>query len=75
MSQGEIYEIPDGAIPDILRDETRRFDLRYSLRNDLDYLVVLSDRIREQVMRLQQAGKTGYFDILADERVVPAGPR
>jgi hypothetical protein len=72
-ADGAVYEIPDGTLPDVLRDETRRFDLRLSLRNDLDYLVVLSETIRAQVERLEAAGQVGFYDILANERVVPAG--
>ena len=68
-----VYEIPDRTIPDVLRDETRRFDLRLSLRNDLDYLVVLSETIHDQIEQLEAAGKVGFYDILASERVVPAG--
>ncbi len=72
-ADGAVYEIPDGTLPDVLRDETRRFDLRLSLRSDLDYLVVLSETIRAQVERLETAGRVGFYDILASERVVPAG--
>ena len=72
-ADGAVYEIPAGTLPDVLRDETRRFDLRLSLRSDLDYLVVLSETIRNQVERLETAGKVGFYDILASERVVPAG--
>ncbi len=72
IDDGALYEIQDGMVPLILRNETRRFDLRLSLRNDLDYLVVLSDRIHAQVAKLEAAGKVGYYDILANEQIVPA---
>ena len=67
-----VYRIPEGMVPGVLLDATGRFDSRLAARGDLEFLVVLSDRIREQLGPLE-AGGGGTWDILADERVVAAG--
>jgi hypothetical protein len=66
-----LYRIPDVVVPPVLRQAIRSFDFRLSQRSDLVALVVLSDSINAQVDELRGAGRTGDFDILADERVVP----
>lgn len=66
-----LYRIPDVVVPSVLRQAIRSFDFKLAQRSDLVTLVVLSDDINAQVDRLRGAGRTGDFDILADERVVP----
>jgi hypothetical protein len=67
-----MYRIPDAMVPGVLLESTRNFDRRLAGRGDLEYLVVLSDRIRGQVDRLESAGRAGTWDILSDETVVAA---
>jgi hypothetical protein len=67
---GPVYRIPDQAVPRVLRDQLRSFDLKLALRKDVVFLVTLSDSINEQVARLEAEGQVGYFEILSSEEVV-----
>jgi hypothetical protein len=72
LSSPRMYRIPDAMVPGVLLRATHRFDKRLAGRRDLEYLVVLSDRIRDQVGRLEADGRGGTWDILPDESVVAA---
>jgi hypothetical protein len=66
-----IYRIPDEVVPPVLRQAIQTFDFQLAQRSDLVALVVLSDKIHAQVDELRRADRTGDFDILVDEQVVP----